>query len=83
MGGIATVTTKGQVTIPAPIRKQYDIDQNDKLLFTPSAGGFFVKPLTKSFISFGGSIKPTKRPENFHKIREKVEKEISKTANSY
>ena len=33
MGNIATVTSKGQVTIPAEIRRALDIEAGDSLLF--------------------------------------------------
>jgi len=39
MGAIATVTSKGQVTLPANLRAEYDIEAGDQILFFRDLAG--------------------------------------------
>ena len=56
MNYIATVTQKGQVTIPIDIRKFLDVKPYDKVVFKKEKGQVVVKA-TKSFLDLEGSIK--------------------------
>jgi AbrB family looped-hinge helix DNA binding protein len=46
---LSTVSTRGQVTIPASMRKKYDINVGDKLLFEDSEGCLIIKKPTDFF----------------------------------
>jgi AbrB family looped-hinge helix DNA binding protein len=50
----STVTSKGQVTIPASIRAQLGIEPGTRLSFTPYDGAFMVRPSTDSLASLEG-----------------------------
>lgn len=52
----ATVTQKGQVTIPADIRKLLGIKAYKKVIFKKFADGVVIAPAT-NFLSLKGSIK--------------------------
>lgn len=45
----ATLTSKGQLTLPAPVRKAMGVAPGDKVRFAPSAEGegFLVTPLRR------------------------------------
>ena len=45
------VNGKGQITIPADIRKRLEIESGTKVSFLERAGGIFVQPVTDQFIS--------------------------------
>lgn len=78
MKSVAILSSKGQVTIPADIREFFDLKKNDKLLFTPANNNLLlVKPLKKSFLEFGASIKPKQKPEDYAKIRKIVMKKMT------
>ena len=77
---ITTLSSKGQMTIPKEIRDYFNLKKNDKLLLTTDNNTLLVKPLTKSFLDLGGSIKPKEKPEDFTAIRKKVMKKISEQA---
>lgn len=53
---IATVTTKGQVTIPADIRESYDISAGDKLIFYSSLEGDLRLHVKKAVAGAGGGM---------------------------
>jgi AbrB family looped-hinge helix DNA binding protein len=55
----ATLTSKGQITIPADIRKLMAINPKDRLSFTPMPDGTVVlRAKTKSIKDLQGMLKP-------------------------
>jgi AbrB family looped-hinge helix DNA binding protein len=57
----ATMTTKGQVTIPKEIREHLKIDTGDRLSFVlQEDGSVVVKPITRDVRELGGLLR---RPE--------------------
>ncbi|MEX2607937.1 MAG: AbrB/MazE/SpoVT family DNA-binding domain-containing protein [Kiritimatiellia bacterium] len=46
----AIVTSKGQVVIPAKIRRSLDIRQGTRLVFNQKEGTFEVRPITGAYI---------------------------------
>ena len=55
----ATLTSKGQITIPADIRKLLSIRPQDRLTFTPMPDGTVVmRAKTKSIKDIRGTLKP-------------------------
>ncbi|MBK5206074.1 MAG: type II toxin-antitoxin system PrlF family antitoxin [Polaromonas sp.] len=54
----ATLTSKGQITIPADIRKSMSINPKDRLTFTPMPDGTVVlRAKTKSIKDLKGMLK--------------------------
>lgn len=39
----ATITTKGQITIPKAVREQLGVGPGDKIAFVPEDGGFLIQ----------------------------------------
>lgn len=79
MGGLAVLSSKGQITIPKEIRDYFALKQEDKLVMTViDKNSFIVKPIKKSFLDYFGSVKPKHRPEDFNKVREIVMKRVTK-----
>lgn len=74
----STISTKGQVTIPKPIRDHFDLGESDKLVFAVVGDNLIVKPIKHDFLEFGASVKPVSKPEDFGKIRQKVMKKVTK-----
>ncbi|MGA2696028.1 MAG: AbrB/MazE/SpoVT family DNA-binding domain-containing protein [Terriglobales bacterium] len=58
----ATVTSKGQITIPAKVRDALGIESGDRVEFVPTeTGGFVIIPANKSIEDLKGIIaKPSK-----------------------
>jgi antitoxin PrlF len=55
----ATVTSKGQVTIPADIRRSLGLEAQDRLSFTPMPDGTVVmRAKTQSVVALKGLLKP-------------------------
>ena len=63
-GGMAeaAVTSKGQITIPAEIRKQMNLGPQDKVVFTLLPDGTTVmRAKNRSVTSLAGMITPAKK----------------------
>lgn len=67
------MTSKGQVTIPAEIRKNMGLEEGDRLEFVrEKSGTYAVKPVKKKSIRDAFGILQTDKevPEDFEEIRE-------------
>ncbi len=54
----AYMTSKGQVVIPARLRRKYGLKEGTRLNFAEEEGRFVVQPVTKEYISsFRGIFK--------------------------
>lgn len=57
----ATLTTKGQVTIPANVRQRLGLTSGDRIDFVEIEGGFAIKPAIDDVRSLKGLLrKPAK-----------------------
>ena len=59
---ISTVTTKGQVTIPVSIRKQYGLCPNDRVDFIAEGDRIILIPV-KTLRDFRGSVSGSGDPD--------------------
>ena len=69
MIGIATITSKGQVTIPAEIREYLNLKTADRLLFLVADEKMVVEPIKKNISDLYGAVKTKKKITDFKKIR--------------
>ena len=69
----ATTTQRNQVTIPVEVRRLLGLKPRDKVAFTIEDGGE-VRLAAASFTleSAYGSVKPSRRPEDFDEISRNV-----------
>jgi len=66
---ITSITSKGQATIPMPIRKLLKLTTNGKVLFSMSNGKVELSSPPKSLQETFGSIKPLTSKMSFQKQR--------------
>ena len=72
---VATITSKGQVTIPIEVREQLGLAARDKVIFRLGKGNRVeLEPLPMSLEEAYGSVAPLGRPENFEEM-ERIAKE--------
>ena len=60
-----TTTQRGQVTIPAEVRRVLGLKPRDKVAFTIEGTEVRLIPASYALESAYGSLKPDKRPEDF------------------
>lgn len=85
MNGLTTITTKGQVTIPEPIRQMLGIQIGDKVSFGqifPSRRQAVIEIIPVNVVDglFGSLSSKIKEP-NYKKAREKAGKLLAKKYN--
>ena len=51
---VATVTSKGQVTVPLSVRRSLGIEPGDQLDFLEVPGGCMIRPRSRSLMSLYG-----------------------------
>lgn len=74
---VATITSKGQVTIPKEIRQTLQVKENDRLLFTLEGDRVVITPLRRrSLTSFRGALPATRPYPGMEAIREELHKEL-------
>jgi AbrB family looped-hinge helix DNA binding protein len=67
---VATITSKGQVTIPVEIREQLGLAARDKVIFRLGKGNRVeIEPLPMSLEEAYGSVAPLQRPQNFAELQ--------------
>lgn len=58
----ATVTTKGQITIPADVRRRLGLASGDRVEFVEMDGGFAIKPTIDDIRSLKGLLRKPAKP---------------------
>lgn len=64
----STLTTKGQATIPAPLRKKLGIKPGEKLIFAENDQGITLKTHSQLVNELAGSLKPRVKVKYTDKI---------------
>lgn len=73
-----TLTSKGQVTIPADIREHLGVKPQDRIRFTVEQNGVVrISPAPSAVVATYGAVKPHKKPENFAALHEAFEKGVA------
>ena len=73
---LSTVTSKGQVTIPKPIRDALGIGPNDRVAFIREGERVFLQPL-RTLKAFRGAVR-TKGPGSFAEERARAKAAVAK-----
>ena len=57
------ISSKGQVTIPAKLRRKYKLDRGKKVVFVATEEGILIKPALSEMRKLRGILKETNLPE--------------------
>ena len=75
-----TLTQKGQVTIPAEVRRALGLKPHDKVTFELEGDVARIKRATSKIRRWYGAVTPVERPEDFRKVREEFEEGVAEEA---
>jgi len=64
-----SITSQGQISIPAKVQKQLGFKKPSKAVLSVEGGRIVVEPV-KDFLEMGGSLKTSKPPLSSQKIHE-------------
>lgn len=70
----STITRKGQVTIPKPLRDELGLNLGDRISFHLRGKEIILKPVLRTILDLEGTVQPKRRPEDFGEIRRQVAK---------
>jgi len=68
----ATVTSKGQVTIPAEVRARLGLRPGSRLTFVPTDGGYEIHSQTASIKDLKGAVAPPLQPVSIEEMNEAI-----------
>lgn len=75
----STITEKGQTTIPRDVREYLHLKPQDRIVYVPDGDKIYLRLVRGSILDLRGTLaKKTKKPLDFHKLRQRVKKEIVK-----
>ena len=79
MGGFATLTTKGQITLPKEVREQLGLRPKDKLLVTVQGDRIILIPIRmRPLAELFGALHVEGPVPDIHEIREKLYWELGR-----
>ena len=77
---VSTLSPKGQVTIPAPVRLALGVKPKDQVLFKIKDGTVELLPSSLTLESTYGAVPAKKHPEDFKELRDQtIEQHIQRT----
>ena len=77
---VSSVTQKGQVTIPAQIRRALKIKDKDMVSFAMVDGEVRLRPVKSAVLASFGAVKPRSTPEDFQQMRREFEEGVAEAA---
>ena len=70
----ATLSSKGQVTLPKSVRERLGVETGDRLEFIESEEGFLVVAATRDIRSLKGIVGQPKKPVTVDEMNRAIEK---------
>ena len=77
---LSVITRKGQITVPAEIRRALNLREGDKVAFSlddVASGCISVRPIRSVADMTAGIVKPRRRPEDLKRLREAALDEVA------
>ena len=70
----ATLTSKGQITLPKSVRERLGVEAGDRIEFIESEEGFLVVPATRDIRSLKGIVPKPKKPVTIEEMNQSIAK---------
>ena len=74
----STVSTKGQIVIPAAVREELGLEAGSRVEFLKTPDGFLMKPATGSISDLKGILQKPRKPISVEMMREAVRRRARK-----
>lgn len=77
MGGImaaATLTSKGQITLPKAVRDRLGVSSGDRVEFIETEGGYLVVPATRDIRTLKGIVPKPRQPVSIEQMKKSIAK---------
>ena len=76
----ATVTSKGQITVPKAVRDALGLEKSAVVEFEVKNGEAVLRPAGKGFMSRFASVPASAQPEDWERGREKTREQVGREA---
>ena len=80
MTWIATVSSKGQLTIPKPIREALKLKTGTKISFSLHEGKVEMKPVSEGILQWQGTLRTEAQDTSWEEVRGQVRLAIAQEA---
>jgi antitoxin PrlF len=70
----ATLTSKGQITLPKSVRERLGVEAGDRIEFIESEQGFLIVPATRDIRSLKGIVPKPKKPVSIEEMNQSIAK---------
>jgi antitoxin PrlF len=70
----ATLTSKGQITLPRAVRQRLGVGAGDRLEFIEAEGGYLVVPATRDVQALKGIVPKPRRPVSVEQMNKVIAK---------
>lgn len=77
MGWTATLSSKGQLTLPKAVREALGVEAGDTLLVTVQEGKVELVPLSGDILSWYGTAQGKEPPPDWRRVRQQVHETIA------
>lgn len=74
-----SITSQGQISIPAPLRRKLGLEKHKKALVSEDKGSLIIEPI-KDLLEMRGSLKTNKPPLSNQKLHELFGKYLAEEA---
>lgn len=71
-----SITSQGQISIPAKLRKKFRLDKRGKVIISEESDKLILEPV-EDFLSLKGSLKSNKKPLSNKELDEIVAKAVA------
>ncbi len=71
----ATLTSKGQITLPKSVRERLGVEAGDRIEFIESEHGFVVRPATRDIRTLKGMVPKPKKPVSIAEMNRAIAKQ--------
>lgn len=68
----ATVTSKGQITLPKSVRDRLRLQSGDRVEFVATGAGFMMLPATRELAEIKGMLAKPKRPVSVERMNRAI-----------
>lgn len=68
----ATVTSKGQITLPKSVRERLSLQSGDRVEFVETGAGFMMLPATRELTDIKGMLAKPKRPVSIEQMNRAI-----------
>jgi AbrB family looped-hinge helix DNA binding protein len=75
---IATLTAKGQVTIPKAIREALGLEAQSQIMVTVEKNSVIMTPVRQNLLGLRGFVTPKERPTDFAHVRSVVQSAVAR-----